>query len=774
MKPSLHGQEIASAELPLAVISAALSKAEMLAALAGRLQAARLPQSVVVDLRQWQSDPMLCCARIQATLGPVALAVRSSRHGEDAPGGGNAGRYCSVIGVPASGMSTAIAAVFASYERPVAHDQVLLQPCIAPVSLALVAANRAPGDGAPYDAISRARGPSSSAITDGTVAAETLYVAHDSSAPVNALTARVLRLLREIEGLIGERPFELELALSGRTLWLLQLRLLTPLQAFSRQRVHRIRARAEAVRVRLRRQRDGQPPLLGLMPDWNPAELLGEHPRPLALDVFNRLIAHGTWWQARVALGYRRPRQDDLIVAVAGRPYVDVQASFESLLPSSLDASTAARVSARWANALRQQPALHDRVETSIALTCAEFDAVERLRVHAVAPADRKRMCAALGPLTQVMLDPQRIAARCAQLEGLARQQWASPITPVAAGQALCRLRLEVALPFAQAARIDFVLAALLQSAARVGAMEMHQLAALRGSARSSAGELIDALTAGDHAAMRERQQTLRPGTFEIAIPALSDWSATIARSTPARMAALPVVLTDAQRSALNRLLRAQSFHLDADSLTALVPVAARAREVGKLALSRGISSVLTGLIAWGARHGLDREMLGWLDLGSLIRSADKSSQESILRAQRAALRHAEDASLRMPALLCADESLSVVRCAENCPSFIGNAPASGAVHRVTRHCTPQSLPPGAVVAIESADPGFDWIFTRAPAALITAFGGPHSHMALRCGELGIAAALGLGLSRFRRFSQASFARIDPLRGALDLAEPMP
>ena len=52
------------------------------------------------------------------------------------------------------------------------------------------------------------------------------------------------------------------------------------------------------------------------------------------------------------------------------------------------------------------------------------------------------------------------------------------------------------------------------------------------------------------------------------------------------------------------------------------------------------------------------------------------------------------------------------------------------------------------IVFIESADPGYDWIFVHGIAALVTRYGGAGSHMAIRCAELNLPAAIGVG----RRF----------------------
>ena len=65
------------------------------------------------------------------------------------------------------------------------------------------------------------------------------------------------------------------------------------------------------------------------------------------------------------------------------------------------------------------------------------------------------------------------------------------------------------------------------------------------------------------------------------------------------------------------------------------------------------------------------------------------------------------------------------------------------------------------IVLIENADPGYDWIFAQNIKGLVTKFGGANSHMAIRCAEFGIPAAIGCGEQRFDRLVKASRLRLD-------------
>ena len=61
----------------------------------------------------------------------------------------------------------------------------------------------------------------------------------------------------------------------------------------------------------------------------------------------------------------------------------------------------------------------------------------------------------------------------------------------------------------------------------------------------------------------------------------------------------------------------------------------------------------------------------------------------------------------------------------------------------------------GKIVFVRSADPGYDFLFTKNIAGLVTQFGGANSHMAVRCAELEIPAVIGAGEKKYNSWSNA-------------------
>ena len=60
------------------------------------------------------------------------------------------------------------------------------------------------------------------------------------------------------------------------------------------------------------------------------------------------------------------------------------------------------------------------------------------------------------------------------------------------------------------------------------------------------------------------------------------------------------------------------------------------------------------------------------------------------------------------------------------------------------------------ILLIKNADPGYDYIFNYGIKGLITQYGGANSHMAIRCLEYNIPAAIGVGNLLFEKLKNSN------------------
>ena len=114
----------------------------------------------------------------------------------------------------------------------------------------------------------------------------------------------------------------------------------------------------------------GKRTVWGIMPDWNPAEIIGVRPKPLALSLYRDLITDSIWAYQRHNYGYRNLRSFPLMPHFFGLPYIDVRVSFNSFVPADLEEKLANRLVDYYIDRLLSKPNLHDKVEFEIVFSC--------------------------------------------------------------------------------------------------------------------------------------------------------------------------------------------------------------------------------------------------------------------------------------------------------------------------------------------------------------------------------------------------------------------
>jgi phosphohistidine swiveling domain-containing protein len=261
----------------------------------------------------------------------------------------------------------------------------------------------------------------------------------------------------------------------------------------------------------------------------------------------------------------------------------------------------------------------------------------------------------------------------------------------------------------------------------------------------------------------------LRPGTYEITSLRYDERDDLFTDMDPGAPA--PAVdaftPTDQETRAIDALLSDTGFAgIDTRILLAHAAKAIAARERIKFIFTRCLSDALSAIVRWGAFHGLSRDDLSFLDWGSIRASQHQAIMDDMDRhyldlADQA--RRSMDAAhaLRLSHILFGGRDIHVATLNRSVPNFIGLGHTTGAVVRLGAN-TPSTIQiQGRIVCIENADPGFDWIFTKSPGALVTQYGGANSHMAVRCAELGLPAAIGVGEQIYRRVSNAHHVELN-------------
>jgi phosphohistidine swiveling domain-containing protein len=140
--------------------------------------------------------------------------------------------------------------------------------------------------------------------------------------------------------------------------------------------------------------------------------------------------------------------------------------------------------------------------------------------------------------------------------------------------------------------------------------------------------------------------------------------------------------------------------------------------------------------------------------------SPEELSQRLLAEADKGRAEHEQIQLIELPPLICSAEDFNVFLYPATQPNFVGTNVARGTCVDLSQSSDEQDLA-GKIAMIPQADPGYDWLFGRQIAGLITMYGGANSHMAIRAAEFGLPAALGVGETQYRTLAAAQSLELD-------------
>ena len=758
------------------------TKAETLARLAPQITQARFCDQIILTIAEWQNAANEAIERIIDRFPNRLLAIRSSSTQEDGAETSNAGRFESVTDVASedTAIREAVLRVIDSYDLVDGDQQILVQPMIENVVLAGVALTRDLETGSPYYVIDYDDFTGrTDTVTSGAVSKMVLVHRSNPSALHSPRMRAIIDAVREIERVTGSERLDIEFCMTpDLEVLVLQVR---PLAADQRwQKLDDALVNSTIAKVRRQVEKLQKPPpglagsrtIFGEMPDWNPAEMIGTTPRRLAASLYRRLITDRIWAVARSEMGYRDV-QSPLMLMFAGHPYIDVRASLNSFLPEEVDDGLAHRIVDIALDRLAEFPQHHDKIEFEIAITCHDLDfnqSIDRYIDGGLSRADATRWKDALTDLTARHLagGTESIATLIDRPRGLLLENdppsGEDRLNKV--DDLLNRTANDGTLPFSILARHAFIGMSFLRSLVSTGVFSQEDANKFMMGFSTVAADVVNAMAAVTSGEQTEdeflaRYGHLRPGTYDILSWRYDErpelYLGHTLRSVSSHQ---PFQLKTDQAHAIDIAMKNAGYDFCHEQLLGYISAAISAREEAKFAFSRGISDALSHLSEWGRSNGIPREEVSHLSIDQILnkQSTSESQAEGITEGQKS---HALARALRFPHLIVEADDLDVVRPLRGQPTFITNKTVTANCVLLTRNDVVDLA--GAIVLIESADPGYDWIFSHDIAGLVTEHGGTNSHMAIRCAEFGLPAAIGCGE---RLFHELSLAQVIELNAA--------
>jgi len=750
------------------------TKAETLSRLENLVCKSHIGKQVSFTTAHWHENSKSILDKISSCFVDSNIIIRSSAKSEDNWNTSNAGNYASILNIDTKNrtdVSNAVNSVIASYKTKLNDDdQILVQRFIKNVSAAGVVFTCGLETGSPYYRFNfDDKTQSTESVTAGSHSdLRTIILSRYTPNYLNKLAPELLPVLeavKELEQLLSYDKLDVEFAIDNTgQVHIFQVRPIAVDHSRYEFESDSIKSSLNDSVLRFKATQVHQPYVYGHktvfanMPDWNPAEIIGTHPKPLAFSLYRYLITNDIWALQRTEFGYRDVRPNPLILSFSGQPYVDARISINSFIPASLSDKTAETIANAYINILSDNPQLHDKIEFDIAFTIWTPNFIEiatnrlkpyKIKSEHILQLEEALKIITLNAFTRLQRDIKSIDELNKRREKIESLN-ISKIDKIFSLLNDCKYYGTLA--FSHAARAGFVATTILNSFVSNKIITNQQKLSFLKSVVTVAGELDKDRHAYKKGQLSEKELIekyghLRPGTYEIEAQAYWEDPSRYLNSEHKQISyeKSDFKFSTSEKNKFKTFLNELGSSLSAEDLINYMMEAIRIREFVKFEFTKNISHALDFCIELADELNISRSDFSYLDYNDLeqlkLNTISIEGLKSNIELRKK--NHALTGAIELPPVIQEVEDFYCFERFTSQPNFITINKVEAAIIQLAPDI--QNDLSGKVVLINQADPGYDWLFSYDIAALITKYGGANSHMAIRAAELDLPAAIGVG-----------------------------
>ncbi len=781
------------------------SKADTLKALQSLLTKSSIEPLYSFTISDWKNDKNEILQNIKTRFSPQKIVIRSSAVTEDTLEKSMAGYFESILNVDTQKkpeIEAAVGHVIDSYHQKSGEssfNQVLVQRQTENIFMSGVIFTRTLHTNGPYYVINYDdQTGSSDSVTSGKEH-QCIYISHFSTS-IPEKMKKVLEAVKEIEELIPHIPLDIEFALAQQQDQLktviFQVRpLAANLHAENfhqevKEKISQLKNKFQQLAVKPNHL-EGETTFWGDMPDWNPAEIIGDHPNYLDYSLYDYLITNSAWHEARTSQGYYNVKPAKLVELFGNKPYVNVRNTFNSFTPASISPALRQKLLQFYLRKLQQHPHLQDKVEFDILFTCYDLNFSQRaaeLKNEGFHDSDLEELQQSLRELTNHLFlqfphcldtDIKTVLSleqfRQVIIAKIKKEDHSAKELLNYAKVLLDECRKKGTVQFSRLARLAFIGKALMKSLVHQDNISQNDFDQFYNSISTVATKMnldFRRLMQGELQKEEFIQEYchLRPGTYDITSPRydqnvhlISEAKITVAAPEEKANAEF----SEEMLARLTAALEKEKLQFDALHLLSFVEKSTRAREFSKFEFTKNLSEALELIAQAGEKMGFTRKEIALLDINDIFRinaTADlqETTQQWKLLIKEKEKERTINQRLVLPSLIFSPEDFDIVQHYQAKPNFITQKNIQSKVVYLNGMAD-QKIPDikNSIVILENGDPGYDWIFTRNIAGLITKYGGVASHMSIRCAEFGLPAAIGCGELIFNQIRDAENILLD-------------
>ena len=744
------------------------SKAKTITFLDKKIRLSKIPKSYFFSAYSWKKNSKSIIKDIKKIFNQNII-IRSSAADEDGSSSSNAGKYVSFLNVNSqntSNIKKKIDLVIKSYKKvSLNKSHVLIQEMIDSINCSGVIFNRDLNTAANYYVINYDDiSGKSDTVTSGSsfYSNRLLFVLKKKLTDVKSKRfLKLLKAIQEIEEIYKEIPLDIEFIINKKLeIYILQVRPLILRKKISKELDNKINLKLENLKKKIKLETKNWKTVYGQMPDWNPAEIIGQNPYPLLSSLYKTLVLDFAWIKARTIMGYSdRFKKKNLMSTFLGQSFIDVRKSFISFIPKETSVNLEKKLVDFYVSNLKSNPSLHDKIEFDIAVNCFIFDFEERIKelcpnllnkkqIKLLMKGYHKILNKNFAPKSRGSIDYnlKKIKKLNQSYEKFKKEKNILKILKFTINFGI--------VPFSILARHAFIAENLLRSLVRMKIIGDNDIENFKFNLETITSKFIldcDLLARNllNFHEFKKIYGHLRPGTYDINSNNYSSFKKEFfARKNFDIKNKKKFKLNKSKENKIKETLKQNNIQLNFPEFLIYLKKGFESREYSKFIFTKYIDLILKKIAKLAKLKNISKKQISFLTIKDLTsqKFSELSQDEILNNIKKQEIDHNINSIIRLPLLLIDHKGVDVIPFQVSSPNFIGNKKIISKVIHLNNNTNLKKIDVSKkIVLIENADPGFDWLFNFNIKGLITKFGGANSHMSIRCNELKIPAAIGVG-----------------------------
>lgn len=739
-----------------------------------RLKTAKIPKLYFFKVSDFKKNKKLYLDKIQKIFKDK-IAVRSSSSTEDGINKSNAGMFKSFLNINCKdlkNLENCIFEVIKSYKRNKGkNDEILIQNMVQNVSSSGVATSCDKDSYAPYYHINFSKSKDTSIVTSGRGGSKSfIFFKYSKNKPKSIFLRKIIKLISELENKFNNNYLDIEFIVDKKNkLHLVQVRPLVKKTNNKNIDYNKQLKKLEKKICKLQLPHHdllGKKTAFGVMPDWNPAEIIGIKPKPLALSLYQELVTDHIWSEQRRDYGYRNVGSNHLMANFFGTPYVDIRVDFNSWIPASLDTKISEKLINFYIDKFIKNKKFHDKVEFEILFTCFTPSSSKRIKKILKKNFSEVEISLILNSLKKInFISAQNFKIELSKIDYLKKRQDIIKKSKMYYIDKIYWLIEDCkrygTLPFAGLARNAFVATDILNSLIKENIISQYKVNKFLSEINTITSEIFKDWKKFSRKNFLIKHGHLRPNTYEITSLNYKEGYKFYFSNRNKNMGIYKsshrnVTFSQNEKLKINKFLLKSNLNLNFKEFINYIRESIKMREYSKHVFSKSIDYLFENIKILCNRLKISRYDASYLRISQITDLYYNLSNHNISETFKSEIKKNKSQynlnnGIKLPETISSFKDIYFYYESQNKINFIGNKSIYSDIFYLNDKSIKIDKIKNKIVCIESADPGYDFIFLTKIKGLVTKFGGVNSHMSVRCSELQIPAAIGVGDNKFNQ-----------------------